>query len=351
MKRIIYTLLLVALMGSTTMYAGNPDRQGESGAPELLMNPWARSSGFHTLNTACIGGVEAMRLNVAGLSRLLKGEFVASNTQLYSGTGMSLNAIGLATKMGSNGTLGVSMTSLDFGDIPVTTVDQPEGTGADFSPSFFHLGLGYSYMYENKISVGLLVRGISESLQDVSAFGFAIDAGVQYVSGEQDNFRLGISLRNTGSPMTFGGEGLSFAADNPDPSVAGTSYQLTVDQRAASFELPSVLNIGISYDFYVMSDSYIRAVGNFTSNAFSKDQVGVGAEFSYKDMIQLRGGYRADFGSATNIQPDIYTGWAAGASIMVPVKKGSENKVGIDYAYRTTNPFKGTHNISARVSF
>ena len=35
-------------------------------------------------------------------------------------------------------------------------------------------------------------------------FGWAIDAGVQYVSGEKDNFKLGISLRNIGSPMQFG---------------------------------------------------------------------------------------------------------------------------------------------------
>lgn len=76
-----------------------------------------------------------------------------------------------------------SISSLSFGDIEVTTSDQPEGTGGTYSPNFFNIGLGYSYMYANKISVGLLVRGVSEALPDITAFGFSIDAGVQYVSG------------------------------------------------------------------------------------------------------------------------------------------------------------------------
>ena len=47
------------------------------------------------------------------------------------------------------------------------------------------------------------MRAISESLSNVTAFGFAIDAGVQYVTGPNDNFKFGISLRNVGTPMTY----------------------------------------------------------------------------------------------------------------------------------------------------
>ena len=61
-------LILVYQVGQSI--AGNPDRQGEAGAYELLMNPWARSAGLHTMNTSCIQGVESLRLNVAGLSRI-----------------------------------------------------------------------------------------------------------------------------------------------------------------------------------------------------------------------------------------------------------------------------------------
>lgn len=349
MKRniqLILSFLFVALTGAT-LWAGNPDRQGEAGASELLLNPWARSAGVHTMSTASIAGVESMRLNVAGLGRINKGELLVANTRLYEGTGLGMNSIGFATKMGENGALGITLTAMDFGDIEITTVDQPAGTGGTYSPNFFQLGLGYAYTYENKISVGVLFRSITESLPTVTATGFAIDAGVQYVSGDKSEFKLGISLRNTGSTMEFGGEGLSFQTVAPD--AQGNEYNLTVNQRGENFELPSQLNIGISYDFHIQEDMFLRALGNFASNAFSTDQIGVGAELYFRDLVVLRGAYKYDLDAVAE-QANVYTGLAAGVSVFVPA--GGENrKFVIDYAYRTTDPFKGTHNIALGMAF
>jgi len=338
-------LTLVSLLAYTSViFAGNPDRQGESGAAELLLNPWARSAGLHTMNTSTISGIESMRLNIAGLSRLSGKELVIANTRLYEGSAVKLNALGFGNKIGKSGAFGVSIMAVDFGEIAVTTTDQPEGTGATYSPSFFHMGLGYSHMYENKISVGLLVRAISESLSDASAFGFAIDAGVQYVAGERDNFKLGISLRNVGSPMSFAGQGLSFQAD----TEAG--FLVTASQKSEDFELPSLLNIGISYDFYV-NDLIIRGLSNFTSNAFSRDQIGIGLEVMFNDMITLRGAYKQEVGDSGSIQGNLYSGLAGGASVELPFNKEGATRIGLDYAYRATDPFRGTHNFSLRLIF
>ena len=347
MKRILTTSLIFFFAISLCL-AGNPDRQGEAGAGELLFNPWARSAGLHTLGTASIKGVEAMRLNIAGLGRISKTELLIANTRLFVGTDIQLNAVGLAQKIGENSTIGISLTAVDFGEIPITTTLQPEGTGGTYSPNFFHLGLGYSYTYENKISVGILARGISESLANVSAFGIALDAGVQYVSGEKDNFKLGISLRNVGSPMRFDGEGLSYEVDNP-----GTSgeYKITFDSRSEDFELPSVLNIGLSYDLYFGDDQImVRGLTNFTSNSFSQDQIGVGGELYFKDFVALRAAYKKDIGTVNADERNVYSGFAAGISLNLPLNKDSDRKVGIDYAYRTTDPFRGTHNFSVRLT-
>ena len=66
MNKILYSILFCFLFFATVVEAGNPDRQGEAGAYELLMNPWARSAGLHTMTTSMIMGVEALRLNPAG---------------------------------------------------------------------------------------------------------------------------------------------------------------------------------------------------------------------------------------------------------------------------------------------
>lgn len=351
-----YKLTLIALLTACVAFAGNPDRQGEAGAAELLLNPWARSAGLHTMNTSTITGIESMRLNIAGLSRLSGKELVLANTRLYEGSDVKMNALGYGNKVGTNGAFGITLTAMDFGDIPITTTTSPEGTGGVFSPSFFNIGLGYSYMYDNKISVGLLVRGVAESLSNVSAFGFAVDAGVQYVAGTRDAFKLGISLRNVGSSMSFAGEGLAFQAD------PGNGEAITFSQRAAEFEMPSMLNIGVSYDFYfgnrtdaegtVLSQNVmVRALANFTSNAFSRDQLGAGIEVVFGGKFTLRGAYKQELGTVGNIKQNLYSGLAGGASVELPFNDSGSRRIGLDYAYRATNPFKGTHNLSIRLLF
>lgn len=348
MKHLYTQLILLGaalLLPFASSFAGNPDRQGEAGAYELLMNPWARSAGLHSMPVSMVRGVESMRLNVAGLSRINKLEVQIGHGIYLQGTDLGMNALGVATKMGENGALGISLMALDFGDIRETTVDQPEGTGATFSPSFFNLGIGYAYTFENKISVGIALRAVSESISNVSAFGFAVDAGVQYVTGEQDNFKFGISLRNIGTRMKFSGDGLSTPVNVPG------GYELTLEQRSASFELPSMLNIGLSYDFLIGDKNRLTALGNFTSHSFSRDQIGGGLEYALNEMFMLRAGYKIDFGDFPEAQAPVYTGLSAGASVEVPVSKRNDDlRLGIDYAYRATKIWQGTHNISVRIN-
>lgn len=349
MKKIYFSFLIfsaITCLLLAPLYGGNPDRQGEAGAYELLMNPWARSAGLHSMPTSMVRGVEAMRLNVAGLSRINRLEVVAGHAIYLQGTDINMNALGIATKVGESGALGISLMALDFGDIRETTVDQPEGTGATFSPQFFNIGLGYAYTFENKISVGIAFRAVSESINDLSAFGFAIDAGVQYVTGEEDNFKFGIALRNVGTPMQYTGEGLATQLNIP-----GGGYELTLDQRAAAYELPSMLNIGLSYDFLIGEKNRLTALGNFTSNSFSRDQIGGGIEYSLNELFMLRAGYRFEMGVDTEVEEPIYTGLSAGASVDVPISRSNPDlRLGIDYAYRATKVWDGTHNISVRIN-
>lgn len=350
MKKFLqFAFIMIFLFTCTISYAGNPDRQGEAGAAELLLNPWARSAGFHSMNTASVFGVEAMRINVAGIGRIENRELRIGNARLYDGSSLGLNALGYAQKSkNGKGAFAISLNAVDFGDIQITTTDLPEGTGGTYSPGFFNLGIGYARTYDNKISVGILFRFVSEALPSVNATGFALDAGVQYVSGEKDNFRLGISLRNIGTPMSFGGEGLAIKNSAPD----GQPYELTFSSRSQKFEMPSLLAIGISYDFYFAGDLRFRTLGNFTSNAFSKDQIGGGAELTFKEKFSVRAAYKIEAGTTSGAVGDnIYSGLSFGATAMVPLKKSSSQMIGIDYAYRSTDPFRGTHNFSLVFAF
>lgn len=346
-------ITILFLLFATFAMAGNPDRQGEAGAYELLLNPWARSIGLNALNTAVVRGVESFSLNPAGLGRFTgKLETSFGNTLYMVGTDIKLNAFGLSQHIGKNknGAIGLQVMTVGFGNIPVTTNDLPEGTGATFSPSFFNVALGYANTFENKVAVGILVRGISETVSNLNATGFSLDAGVQYVSGDKDEFKIGISLRNVGSKMQFNGEGLSQQLGNPNKDL---SYPLTYNIRPAAFNMPSNLNIGMAYDIHINTQNRATLIGNFTANSFSRDEIGAGVEYAFKEMFTIRGAYKYELGSFGNnniIQNPVNTGLTAGVSFDVPFAKDSDTKLSVDYGYMNTRVWSGTHNVTLRLT-
>lgn len=348
MKNKYISLLLGCLfLMSGTAFSGNPDRQGEAGAAQLLINPWARSAGLHSMNTSLVSGTDAMYLNVAGLSRINKMQVQIGHTRYLDGADININALGFAQRIGKGGAFGISLVSFDLGDFDLTTTETPEGSGAFFSPSFFNLGLSYSHLFANRVSVGITVKFVNESITNAGAKAVAMDAGVQYVTGENDNFKFGISLRNVGGKMRFTGEGLGTQNDGNNQTF---DYPLTYYQRSSEYELPSQLNIGASYDWLIGRTNRLTLLGTFTSNAFSRDQLGGGLEFTLGKNFGLRAGYKMEFDAPQGSEEaSLDNGFSAGLTVAIPFKKGSDNRFSIDYGYRYTEIFNGIHNIGLRI--
>jgi len=345
-KSIIATLLTVAMILPLALMAGNKDRSGQAGASELLINPWARSSGWGGVNISNSFGLESLYTNVAGLAFTTKTELIFSNTQWLKGSEIGINNFGFAQKVGESSVLGVSVMAMSFGDLPITTTELPEGGIGTFSPTYVNINIAYAKAFSNSIYGGFNFKIISESISDVGAQGVAIDAGIQYVTGERENIRFGISLKNVGPTMKFKGDGLSIRSFLP-----GQESQFTLEQRSADFELPSQLNIGGSYAFLISDIHTLTLAAAFTSNAFYKDQYIIGLEYNLKDYLLLRGGYTYEDGITTNERTTALTGPSAGLTVQVPLDKEKNSAFSVDYSYRATNPFKGSHTIAVRLNF
>ena len=340
---------------TTNALAGNKDRVGQAGGNQLLINPWGNSTGLANSNMASINGIESTFLNVAGLNFINKTEVVFVRSSYLTGSDISLNAFGLAQKIGETTTLGLTVMSMGFGDIAITTVDLPEGGIGTFSPSVMNLGLSLAKEFSNSIYGGFSIKVLSESIADAGASGVAIDMGIRYVTGEQDNLKFGISLKNVGPKMQFSGDGFATKVD-----LDGKEY--TVEQRTEAFELPAQLNIGLAYDYYInpqvdsasgktVADHKLTGSFNFIANSFGKDQLGTGVEYSFKSMFIGRLGYLFDGIPLLDEAGVMHalSGPTAGVGFNLPLgDKGT--KLGIDYSYRFENPFAGTHSIGIRVS-
>ncbi|MDD4150223.1 MAG: PorV/PorQ family protein [Bacteroidales bacterium] len=362
---LISTILITVAISliSTKTFAGNEQRVGSNGASELLINPWARSTGWGDANVACVVGLEGMHQNIAGLAFTRKTEFAFTNTQWIAD--IAINSGGFAAKVGETGVLGVSIMNMNYGKIDITTADLPEGGIGTYSPSNNVIGIGYAREFSNSIYGGITVKMISENIANASASGVAIDAGIQYVTGlgkdkagnrNRDNLRFGITMKNVGTTMKYKGDGMSFTGFSEN----GTS--MTIEHRSQEFELPSLIKIGFSYHFRlapkvdevkeeVSSDHNLIVAANFTSNSFTKDQYHVGLEYGFKEYLFLRGGFIYEDGIFDiGTRSTAFTGPTGGLTLQVPINKENKSVLAIDYSYRFTEPFGGVHTFGARVT-
>jgi hypothetical protein len=354
----------LASMFIVSVFAGNPDRAAQASLYQLVINPWGRSSGMGGANSACVSGIESQYLNVAGLAHVKSSEFMFTQTNWLSGTGIGISSFGFGQRVGSSNVIGVSIMSMNFGTINKTTAASPEGGLGTYNPKTFNMNLSYAKEFSNSIYGGINVKVISENLDNLSAKGVAIDAGIQYQTTinreknkDRKNIKFGISLKNVGTPMSFNGDGMSITAVIQND----TKTPLTVSQRSAKSDLPSLVNIGVAYDYYFSTennDHVLTLAGNFLSNSFTKDNFQFGAQYGYKKMFIVRTGYfleskKGGTSSLVGANTNALTGLSAGFTIVVPSSKEEEkaSRFGVDYSYRFTNPFGGSHSIGLRLAF
>ncbi len=354
MKRIYIHIVTVFITISLTIpnhsvFAGNKDRSGQSGASELLINPWAGSSGWGGANVACSRGLEALFTNVAGTALTPKTEIIFANSDYLKGADINIMSFGLSQRVGESGAFTIAIMSMGFGDISRTTINNPDPADASigtFSPSLININLAYAKAFSNSIYGGINIKILSETIADMSAQGVAIDAGIQYITGDLENIKFGISLKNVGPTMKFSGDGLTFRGFYTQFSTTSPTFE----QRVSDFELPATLMIGGSYDF-LFEESRLTFAGTFISNSFTKDQIVIGGEYSLKSYLVLRAGYTYEEGITEKAnRTTVFTGPSAGISIQIPLNKEKGSVFAVDYSYRDTDPFDGVHTIGARIS-
>lgn len=339
---ITLTVFLAFMVLSTDLFAGGGRRNGTAGAQELLIPISARGLAMSGADVSGISGLDAVFYNPAGFGSSEFGtEAMFSYMNYIADIGFSFGGIGV--DLGDLGSLAFSIRTLDFGEIPVTTVDNPYGDGTTFSPSFFIGGLTYSNNLTDRIRVGLNINLISEAIQRTSATGVAFDAGIQYSSlAGVEGLKMGVVLRNLGAQLKYDGEDLLRVAEDPNSDRGEQFYKID----AASFELPAQLEFGLSYNIG-FSESYSALIASsFQHNNFANDEYRIGGEFNFNNTFFVRAGY-AYVSEATDNSDESIWGPTFGAGVNFDA--GVDIKV--DYAFRAVDYFDANHMFTIKLGF
>lgn len=340
-----YSILIVALIAlialSATSYAGGGKRNGTAGAQELLLPVSARGLALSGANVSSIKGINAIYYNPAGFGEAEGTEAMFTYMNYIADIGLSYAAIGV--NLGDLGAIAFNVRTLDFGDIPITTIDNPYGTGSTFSPTYVVAGVTYSNSLTDRIRVGINVNIVTERIIRTSTTGVAFDAGIQYSGlAGLEGFSMGVVLRNLGPQMKFSGPDLIRTAEDPNSERGSQFYNID----AATFELPSQLELGMAYT-YRFSDLYTGLLAtSFQNNNFANDEYRFAGEFNYNDMFFVRGGYAYVSENSKNTDQSI---WGPTFGAGVKIQTGVD--ISVDYAYRSVDYLNANHMITVILGF
>lgn len=332
MKNLITIILMVLF--TAAIYAGDVARKGTTGAEQLLIPVGARGIATGGAFVSSLTGLESIYYNPAGLD-LSRGSEAMFSYMNYIAD-INISYFGASTNLGDLGSIALTFKTLDFGEIPKTTAEFPDGTGSTYSPTFITVGLTYSKIITDRISVGTNFKLINESIENTSATGLAIDFGVQYRFNQQ--LSIGATLKNIGPNMQYSGSELQQRTD-----ITGTfpgSPQGTFEIPTEAFSIPSYFELSLAYNYMIDEQNNLLLGSSFTANNALEDAMKFGLEYGFMDMFFVRGGYNLTLGGEEN--SSIF-GFTAGAG--VDYKIGSGVGMTFDYAYRDVKDFPTSNHI------
>jgi len=258
--------------------------------------------------------------------------------------GIDVTYLGVGTNFGNIGSFAFSIKSLDFGDIPVTTFYQPDGTGEYYSPSFIVAGLSYSKAMTNSIYFGLNAKVVSETIERMSSTGIAFDLGLQY-KWRDTGLGFGIVMKNIGSSMNFdGSETEQFnEIDESAPGSKARPMRLVLQE----FELPTSLEMSTSYKYSIGESQAVTGSAAFQNFNYGYDKLRGGIEYGFQNFFFVRGGYEYALIGGDDEDNSIF-GPTLGIGLNA-IPLGFDFQ--FDYTYRTVEFFDANQYFTVKVAF
>ncbi len=345
-KIIKSTLILTVVLAlfCVTLYAGDVDRVGTASGVQVQIPVGGRNIAMGGADLATTSSLDAIYWNPAGLSKMAAtAEALFSNMSYIADINVTYVAAGF--NAGRIGNIAASIKSIGFGDIPMTTIDDPDGeNGTTFSPTFATVGLTWAKALTDRINFGMTTKLVYENIPRAAATAVGFDLGLQYKNlVGMEGLCLGLAIKNLGTDMQYSGSAL--LTQGRDLSAEYDDYRYIPVEDS---QLPTSLEIGLSKMMTFGNNSLLLST-NFVNNNVEQDNLVLGTEMKLMDMIYLRGGYRATITGQTegDMGQDVF-GLALGAGLNYQL--GGVN-LKADYTYRPTEYFQGNNVFSLAVGF
>lgn len=265
------------------------NRAGTTAAQFLKIGAGARPIALGGAYTALANDIHSIYWNPAGLSRIVGGgEATFNHAEWLAET--SYDFVAMSVNAGALGAIGLHVISFGTPEEPVRTVLQPDGNGQNWDASMIAAGLSYARNLTDRFSIGFTGKFVSETIFHLSARGAAFDLGILYDT-PMKGLRLGAAMSNFGTKMKLDGRDLYF---NESPvGDDGAVQEVPAQYRTESFDMPLNLRFGIAYQAIDNEELSVLVAVDGNQPNDNSEYINSGIELGVKDVIFLRGGYKA----------------------------------------------------------
>jgi hypothetical protein len=211
--------------------------------------------------------------------------------------------------------LGVSFTqrfngSLDFGQIPITTVENPDGTGDFYSPLYQINLMSYSFLGaftvhntfkdNDKLSFGLSINldkfsdyeKIIDVVEEGSFYGGSFSLGAVYERSSDDVLLYRLSLffeKGANAAGNFTIEGPTVTVF-PDSISHGAKYNIPTEVIRTFGKIPDKLNFGVDFKigpFLSVSSNYSYVFWHGVGASANQPEISFAGLYKLSDIVSL----------------------------------------------------------------
>ena len=271
-------LATAALLAVAPLAAQEESSEQAAGALFLLFPVGARATALGQAAIADGGTTEAAFWNPAGLASLGGTELAVHFASTFVSNNTVLSGYFSASRLG---VFGASAYLVDLGSQPVT--GGPGVPVGRISPKNIELIASYATSIVSDLTFGLNYKliqlrqdctGQCGSFPSISGTTHAIDVGLQYAFGTNDNLKLGFAIRHAG-------------------------FKLQLKNKEQADPLPTRVQIGIVYRLLLPrlrgSDQRFDARILFDVDdqwgKYDSPEPRVGLEIGLEELVRLRAGY------------------------------------------------------------
>ncbi|HEY3390789.1 MAG TPA: PorV/PorQ family protein, partial [Prolixibacteraceae bacterium] len=241
--KILILVLLINIVLSAQAFNSDVSKKGTTAAPFLSIGQGAKSVAMGSAFVGVADDPSTIYWNPAGLAKLTGVGLVFDHTQWIASVGY--NFVAASYSLGEMGTLGFSFTGSDIGDMNVTTIDVPNGTGEVFNASDNSFSLAYAINLTDNFAFGISPKFIYQKIWKMDASAFALDMGVTYRT-PFDGMILAMSISNFGTKMQMLGNSDVVLYD-PNLGSTGNNGKIPATIQTGLWSLPLTFRVGVAY--------------------------------------------------------------------------------------------------------